>query len=661
MAGEKETLQLGLLGELSLSRAGVCGDLPRSRKSRALLAWLWLNPGTHRRERIADLLWPDADDPRAGLRWSLNKLRPLLGNALATSRDTVGLERDTIVSDIDALTTLLGSLSVEGLPELDHFLGKLDIGYLPGLDCGDSPEFDIWLQTERSALRELHGQILDKACALLADNPGAALAYSRKRLIVDPHDTAAILRMLALTRDLQGMEAARLAMESARKRLQDAGIDDSTLLRGWRATSGGPAINRGGSTAEDTDLAPSRPFVELALPGKPSLAVLGFDTIGDQSGDLIGRGLTSDLISRLSRVGGLFVIARASSTRFSPREYPIDEIGLRLGVRYLIHGSIQSQGGRLRLNVELLDASDGRDIWVDSIDCPLDDLFLLQERLADSIVSAVEPEIERAEYERARLIQPENLDAWENYHIALWHSFRFTAADTERAQGYLDRALRQDPQFSRAHAALSLVHFSRAFLDSSADPARDIALALDSAERSLDLDPRDAMGHWSLGRARFLNREHDLALQSLDRALTANPNYAQGHYARGFIGVHAGIPGEALSELDKAQRLSPYDPLLFAMKSSRAISLAIQGEFADAADWAVRATQEPNAHYHIHAVAAACLELAGQGAQGRQQIETALARHPGYSRSVFFRSFPYKIESQQALFADALARIGLPD
>jgi TolB-like protein/DNA-binding SARP family transcriptional activator len=659
MAGHKETLQLGLLGELSLSRAGVFSDLPPSRKSRALLTWLWLNPGTHRRERIAELLWPDADDPRAGLRWSLNKLRPLLGDALVASRDTVGLERTGINSDLDTLKLLLGSLSVASLPDLDHFLEKLDVGYLPGLDCGDSPEFDIWLQTERSALRELHGQVLDKACALMADDPAVALAYSRRRLAVDPHDVDAILRLLALTRELQGMEAARLAMESARKRLRSAGIDDSSLLRGWRAMTG-PAAISAGTAPEGSDLGTHPSFVELALPGKPSLAVLGFDTIGDRNGDVLGRGLTADLISRLSRVGGLFVIARASSTRFSPRDYGIEEIGRRLGVRYLIHGSVQSQGGRLRLNVELLDASDGRDIWVDSIDCPLDDLFLLQERLADSIVSAVEPEIERAEYERARLKQPENLDAWENYHLALWHSFRFTAADTERAQGYLDRALRQDPQFSRAHAALSLVHFSRAFLDSSGKPERDIALALSSAEQSLVLDPRDAMGHWSLGRARFLNCEHDLALQSLDRALAANPNYAQGHYARGFIGVHAGIPVEALSELDRAQRLSPYDPLLFAMKSSRAVSLAIQGDFAAAADWAVRATQEPNAHYHIHAIAAACLELAGRGEQGRPHIETALAHHPGYSRSVFFRSFPYKMDSQQALIDGALARAGLP-
>jgi tetratricopeptide (TPR) repeat protein len=243
--------------------------------------------------------------------------------------------------------------------------------------------------------------------------------------------------------------------------------------------------------------------------------------------------------------------------------------------------------------------------------------------------------------------------------MALWHSFRFTAADTHRAQHFLRRSLEQDPDFPRAHAAQSLVHFSRAFLHSSEDFDREVALALASAGTSIDLDGRDAMGHWSLGRAQFLHGDHDLSLESLDRALLANPNYAQGHYARGFVRAHSGIAATALPELDTAQRLSPFDPLLFAMKSSRAISMAIQGDYEEAALWAVRGTLEPNAHFHIYAVAAACLELAGRHDEASRQIGIACSIFPDYSQRQFFRSFPYKQAQHRQLMAGALTRAGL--
>ena len=274
--------------------------------------------------------------------------------------------------------------------------------------------------------------------------------------------------------------------------------------------------------------------------------------------------------------------------------------------------------------------------------------------LAQALHATLSPE-EEASIKRALT---NNLDAWENYHLALWHNFRFTARDTELAHNYLQRALQLDENFGRAHAAMSLMHFSRAFLDASENVDSDIAMALESAERSVDLDGRDAMGHWSLGRAHFLLRQHDLALLSVERALQSNPNYAQGHYAMGFIGTHAGVP-DALPELDVARRLSPYDPLLFAMESSRALNLVTQEKYHDAVHWAVRATVEPNAHFHIFAIAAACLELDERHDEAGRYARLALEKHPGYSRKVFFQSFPYKLAHHRQRIYDALGRAGL--
>ena len=651
----RQGAHIKLLGELAVSVGGEAQALPASRKCRGLLAWLLSNPGAHRRETLCELLWADTDDPRAGLRWALTKLRPLVGDALLTDRDTVQLATDTLATDLGALERALGD-DAEPSPDLLRSAeASLREGYCPGLDCDGNPAFDQWLAMERNRLQQLHLAVLRRLHDAADPASSDALAYARRRVGVDPLDVEANLTLCACLLEAEGIASARSQLDAARDHLRRAQLPDAALLEGWLQLSGEHAARFKHAAPPP---APD-PLAEApALPERPSVAVLGFEDIGEPG--VLSVGLTADLISRLSRLGGLFVIARASSTRFSPAARTFRETGEQLGVRYLVHGTVQQHQGRIRLYVELVEASQSRQVWSEVYERPRDDLFALQDELAGAVVSAIEPEIERAEYERASLKTPGSLDAWENYHMALWHSFRFTAQDTDRASAYLQRALELDPGFSRAHAAMSLAHFSRAFLNASDDIDRDIAGALASAERSVGLDGRDAMAHWSLGRAQFLCQQHDLALDSLDRALQANPNYAQGHYARGFVGFHAGEDEHILRELDMAQRLSPFDPLMFAMTSSRAMTLAMRGEYKEAARRAVSATLQPNAHFHIFAIAAVCLELAGQSEQARLQLAKALQRHPGYSRDVFFRSFPHKLEARRKLMDDALRRVGLP-
>jgi len=330
-------------------------------------------------------------------------------------------------------------------------------------------------------------------------------------------------------------------------------------------------------------------------------------------------------------------------------------------LKYLIYGAVQQHDRQLRITVNLTEAETATIIWSETYDRILDDVFAVQDEIVNAIIAALLPEIERAEMDRARLLPTENLDAWECYHRAMWHNFRFTAVDSEQAKAFLQRALQLDPEFARAHAALSFNHFLHAFLNTNAGVGRDPEMALAHAQASVRLDPRDGMSHWVHGRALFLAEEHGQAMDALDRALLANPNYAQGRYARGFVGVHAGLAEQALPDLDAARRLSPFDPMLFAMKSSRAVSLAIQGDLGTASRWAVEATREPNAHFHIHAIAAACLALIEDTIGARKSVTTVSVMHPGYSVAVFERSFPHQIPEHRQLFRDALLRAGLPD
>lgn len=409
----------------------------------------------------------------------------------------------------------------------------------------------------------------------------------------------------------------------------------------------------------------SNPRVEDAafpkIPEQPSIALLNFEDLGGHAGARVfAEGLSVDLHARLARLHNLFVIARESASQFSIHQMSIREIGKRLGVRYVVYGSTQRSQRRIRVTINLAEAETQKMVWTEHLDRVLDDVFAVQDDIVNALISALLPELDRAEMERARLLPTENLDAWECYHRAMWHNFRFTANDSGRAEVLLLKAIELDPTFARAFAGLSFNHFLHAFLDTDHQPEEHARLALEYARQSVGFDERDAMSHWVEGRALFLSRAHEQALRSLDRALLSNPNYAQGRYARGFVKNFAGVPEHSLEDLDSARRLSPFDPLLFAMKSSRAISLALQGDPEAACAWAVEATEEPNAHFHIHAIAAACLQMAGRKEQARRAAARVIAMHPGYSIVVFDRSFPQSDPVHRKLLFDAMVAAGLP-
>ena len=645
MAANTRPLFLRLLGDIVLLSGAAPRVLPKSRKTRALLAYLAIEARPVRREALCELLWQSAADPRAALRWSLSKLRPLLdtagGQALQADAHRVALDPTLVTVDaLQARALLEHPLSDIADARLSAMEEALAAGYPADLDLVLGNRFQLWIAGEREVMRRVHRQVLDEQSAR-ATNPAAALATARKRVALDPLDTEANLRLLARSVEVDGPTRARAALGRMRARYRAEGLPDHALVASWRNLDPGAA---------------------LELPDKPSVAVLGFADLGGHAGGaVLAEGLAADLTLTLGRLRGLFVTARASSARFSARAADLPRAGQMLGVRYLVHGTTQRLDRRVRVTVTLVDALRNDVLWSEHFDRPLGDLFAVQDEVSTAIASAIEPEIERAEAERSRLKAPEDLSAWECYHRAMWHCFHFTAQDTEQAHALLLRALTLEKGFARAHAGLSFTHYSRAFLDTGAAPDAEIDLALEHGQHSVALEPRDAMGHWTLGRAQFLAREHERALQSVSRSLLINPNFAQGHYALGFIRVHAGVPHQALTELAAAERLSPFDPLLFAVEGTRAISLAIEGKYDEAAAWSVRATGEPNAHFHMHAIAGACLALAGREAEARAFAQRACREHPGYSIRVFERSFPHKLAPHRALMARALRSAGVPN
>ncbi|MCB2068484.1 MAG: hypothetical protein KDF67_01960, partial [Ottowia sp.] len=281
MTDTRETLQLTLLGELGLRREGGAIPLPASRKTRALLAFLALNPKPQRRDSLCELLWQDTDDSRAALRWSLSKLRALLGDALASDRDSIELRRADLAIDLDEAHALLGSHGDADPQRLRQLEAGLDAGYLPGIDCSGSAGFELWLESERAALRVLHGRLLEQLQKLSGDDPARAIHYARKRVGIDATSQPACLALLTLLLRHEGQQQARQAFEQCRQRLRAAQLDDAGLLRDWRNLS---AATPPREVRVETGPA-------LQLPGKPSVAVLGFREIGGDNQSVLSLGL----------------------------------------------------------------------------------------------------------------------------------------------------------------------------------------------------------------------------------------------------------------------------------------------------------------------------------------------------------------------------------
>jgi TolB-like protein/Flp pilus assembly protein TadD len=398
--------------------------------------------------------------------------------------------------------------------------------------------------------------------------------------------------------------------------------------------------------------------VDLSLPAEPSIVVLPFDAIGgDEVHQNIARGLTHDILTCIGRTRSFFVIARGSAFRFAPGAHDVRDVGRKLGVRYVVQGSVQCRGAGVSIHVAVADAVEGREIWAEHFHRRLDRLFETQEEITGLIVAAISAEVEFAEQRRSLLETPANLDAWSAYHRGCWHMYRFTAADYEHAQRFFELSAKLDPASSRAPASLSFVHWQRAFLEISSDRAAETQRAFALAQHSVSLNPRDPLGHWALGRAYLLRGEVDESIAELSLATALNPSFAVGQYTLGFALMHAGDTARSVEMADKARRLSPYDPMSFAMIGLRGFSLALAGQYAEAARLMAISIRQPNAHFHMIAMAVVCDVLAGNEAAARDNVGRLLCARPGYGVGEFLRAFQLQRPDHVRLMGDVFQQV----
>ncbi len=423
-------------------------------------------------------------------------------------------------------------------------------------------------------------------------------------------------------------------------------------------------VEASGSIALGHDLreahADATEAAHLPLPSEPSIVVLPFQPIGDPSqAGILAQGMTTDVTTGIGRSGALFVIARGTAAQFGG-EHDVHDIGRKLGVRYAVRGSVLAGGRRLRVSVALIEVESRRELWSERYDEQVDDAMQVQQRIADLLVGSLQVAVERAEQKRSLLLPSANLDAWTAYHRGAAFMFRFRPDECAHAERFFRRSIELDPLAPRAYAGLSFVHYQRVYMGMSHDRDEDALRARDLALQGVAADAFDPMAHWALGRASLLRGEFEASIQELRRATALNPSYAGAHYTLGWVYMLKGERAQADECLELARRLSPFDPLIFAMHIVGALNFALGGRTGEGAALAASAILHPNAHLHVFFAAAVVYALDGQRERARALMGRVRAIAPGYDLADFLRVMQFRspgdLDQLRRAFADLQAR-----
>jgi DNA-binding SARP family transcriptional activator/tetratricopeptide (TPR) repeat protein len=637
-------VEIRILGPIAVVRNGALVPMPRSRKVRALLAYLVLSPRPVSRSKLCDVLWDLPNDPRGELRWCLSKLRGLLDDEqtrVVTNNDQVALDLgETRVDVVDIDRAARAGVETLAPSELGQLCDRFGGDVLDGLELDGNPELEAWLAAERNRFRSIHVEMLRALVSRVAS--GETFRRLKAWFQIAPFDMRAHEVMLEALVKAGRPRDAEEHLAGTIRAFEAEGLDWLPLREAWQHVRS--------ASMPRVEIAAAPRSVATAPRRRASVAVMPFTTRG--SGET-ANGLTEDVIMQLAHLRVLFVIARGSVYALAERGIGPQEAARVLGVDYVVSGSIRHTDDRITVQVELADANDGRIVWTNALETIAGETLGVIDSIVERIVSAIAEEIETEETRRAVLKPPASLDAWEAYHRGLWHMYKFTGADNADAERFFRAALALDPTFARAHAGLSFTHFQNAFLDLTPDRDRQIVLAFETAQRSVATDDQDPAAHWAIGRALWLRGEHGGSLVELERSVELSPNFALGHYTLGFVHAQRGDPKTAITACNHSRELSPFDPLQFAMLASRALAHVRLDERAEAADWAVRATARPNAHAHIMAIAAGCLSLANRTTEARRFVGRIRERLPDYSIEAFLRAFKFDADIERLFRAGA--------
>jgi len=406
---------------------------------------------------------------------------------------------------------------------------------------------------------------------------------------------------------------------------------------------------------------PESPTPMLALPDKPSLVVLPFQS-GDPEQEYFVDGMVEEITTAIARLPWLFAIARNSAFTYKGRAVDVKQVAQELGVRYVLEGSVRKAGNRVRIAGQLIDTTTGAHIWAARFDGALDDIFELQDQVASSVAGAIEPKLRQSEIERASRKPTANLTAYDLYLRALAQSYRYTDEAFAEAVVLAREALAIDPSYTPAAAMVGWCRMLQRTQGWGALSDEDTGEACGLARQALEAARDDAETIWQAALTLFfLAGEAAMAAAALDRAMALNPNSANAWLARGIIHAWRNQPEAAIEAIERARRLSPFDPYTFRNAYNLAIAHLAARRFEQAIEWADRALHDQPRTVTAMRVKVAALAHLGQLDEARAELSRMLAIDPKLTIAGFLGSAHYQAPEVLELYVTGLRLAGLPE
>jgi adenylate cyclase len=395
----------------------------------------------------------------------------------------------------------------------------------------------------------------------------------------------------------------------------------------------------------------------------PSIAVLPFTNMsGDPEQEYLADGICEDIITALSKIRVFTVIARNSTFSYKGQSVDVKQVASDLDVNYLLEGSVRKSGDRVRITVQLIDR-DGLHVWAEKYDRIIEDIFELQDEMTQTIAGTLEPELNAVERQLAINKSPENLDAWECYQRGLWNMWQFN--ENEKMMVALDlfqQAIDLDRSFATAYAYQAYCKYLQVVFSMSEDRDRLLEEGKLLATKAMEMDPRDPVAYFAIGRLHMMQGDHDDSIAALKTSLELNPNYAHAYFGLGFVLVLAGELDEARENLKIAIKMSPRDPLTMAFTNILGMACIIAGDFKEALEWSKRSHRWPSPlGYWNHATLASAYASLDRMDEAREALNGAYKVKPDLSVSYLKKIMPTRHKDGLDQFLSGMRRAGLPE
>ena len=394
------------------------------------------------------------------------------------------------------------------------------------------------------------------------------------------------------------------------------------------------------------------------LPDRPSIAVLPFDNLSeDPKQEYFSDGLTEEIISALSSVPKLFVIARNSTFTYKGKPVKVQKVSEELGVQYVLEGSVRKGGDKIRITAQLIDALNGHHLWAKRYDRNLSDIFAVQDEITKEIITAMQVKLTEGEQARATARGTDNLEAYLKYLQANELVHRINPESNALAKQLAEEAVALDPEYSWAYFVLGRSHMMDVWVRASKSPKESIGKAIELVQKAIALDDTNVNAHGLLAMLYSMTRQYDKSVAQAEKAVALNPNSAIAHFMVGKTLFFAGRSEESIPEYKKAIRLNPIPPNNHFW--SLGLSYAYTGQYEEAIEWCEKAVSRDPNDLLARIMMTVVYSLSGRDEAARTEAAEVLRIQPKFSVKGFEKRLTYKRKEDSEKFLNALRKAGL--